>query len=97
MPLPALPLWLLIVVVASLEHPQLVRAVFLPGPAWLLQVHHCHAAPAPWHAAQMARLMFGRAADPPEDQHSHLLALLACGLISAATVALGLEVGLGCG
>ena len=41
---------------------------------------------------QMARLLFGKAADPPEDQHSHLLGLLSCGLLSAATVAFCLEV-----
>lgn len=36
--------------------------------------------------------MFGRAADPPEDQHSHLLWLLACGLATAATLSFALGV-----
>ncbi|GAB4819414.1 hypothetical protein N2152v2_006460 [Parachlorella kessleri] len=44
-----------------------------------------------WLTEQMARLLFGSAADPPEDQHSHLLGLLCCGLLSAATVAFCLE------
>lgn len=38
-----------------------------------------------------ARAAFGSAADPPEDQHSHTLSLLACGLLSAAAVAFALE------
>lgn len=40
----------------------------------------------------MAKAMFGRAADPPEDQHVHLLGLLACGLLSAAAICVALEV-----
>ena len=35
--------------------------------------------------------MFGSAADPLEDQHTHTLALLACSLLAAASLAFALE------
>ncbi len=40
---------------------------------------------------QAARVCFGSAADPPEDQHTHTLGLLACGLVAAASIAFALE------
>jgi hypothetical protein len=40
---------------------------------------------------QVARAAFGSAAEPPEDQHSHTLGLLSCGLAAAAAAALALE------
>lgn len=39
----------------------------------------------------MAQAAFGSGASPPEDQHSHVLGFLACGLAAAAATALALE------
>lgn len=46
---------------------------------------------APLHGLQAARLAFGSAAEPPEDQHSHTLALLGWGMAAAAAAAFALE------
>jgi hypothetical protein len=40
---------------------------------------------------QATKAIFGKAADPPEDQHSHLLGLYASGLLSSAAAAFSLE------
>lgn len=44
--------------------------------------------PAP---PQAARVLFGSAAKPAEDQHGHVLGLVACGLAAAASLAFALE------
>lgn len=59
--------------------------------AWLPWLDPSNWPPPPGPLPQAARACFGSAADPPEDQHTHTLGLLACGLVSAAAAAFALE------
>lgn len=58
----------------------------------LALAHALLAVPLTFTPRLAAKLMFGKAADPTEDQHTHLLNLSATGLLAGATVCFAIEV-----